>query len=90
MRIIRVQAVQAHPVPRRAYYPSDDPFSSELTAEPEIIYDYHSESAEDGTDFIPGATAQNNYTPVKYYRCKYCDERVADYALEQHICEDEQ
>lgn len=87
MKITRVKAVQAHPVPSRVHEPRG-PFPDHIFDEPEIVSDYTSEDDEAGINFEPGATAQNNYSPVKYYRCKACHARVASNDLELHACED--
>lgn len=92
MRIISRQAIQAHPVPDRVTSPQG-PFPPELTvghplAEPDIIYEYQEALAEDGSEFLPGATAQNNYKPPVYLRCSVCFIKVLDYETEQHVCEE--
>lgn len=86
MRITRVQAIQAHPVPASVQAPRG-PFPPELFREPEVVYDTSSGGDDEGgTNFEPGATAQNNYKPPKYYRCKYCNARVADFEIPTHEC----
>lgn len=92
MRIVTKQAVQAHPVPNRVIAPQG-PFPPELTvghplAEPEIVYEYQSAIAEDGSDFLPGATAQNNYKPPRYLRCSVCSARVLETKTQYHVCEE--
>lgn len=92
MRIISKQAIQAHPVPDRVTTPQG-PFPPELTvghplSEPEIIYEYQEAYAEDGSDFLLGATAQNNYKPPRYLRCSLCHVRVLDSETEYHVCEE--
>lgn len=92
MRITTRQAIQAHPVPTRVTAPQG-PFPPELTvghpmAEPEMVYEYEQAVAEDGSDFLPGATSQNNYKPPRYLRCSLCSARVLDTETEYHICED--
>jgi hypothetical protein len=37
MRITRIQAYQAHPVPSHVYYPPDDPLEPDITAQPEYV-----------------------------------------------------
>lgn len=90
MRIISRQAVQAHPVPDRITEPKG-PFPPELTvgnpmSEPDIIYEYPTALAEDGSDFLPGATAQNNYNPPRYLRCSECHMRVLETETDNHVC----
>ena len=87
MKITRVKAVQAHPVPAVVYEPKG-PFPAHIFEEPEIVTEYEIEADEHGENFEPGATAQNNYKPVKYYRCKACWERVSERELSSHDCED--
>ena len=87
MKIIKRQAVQIHPVPDRVMYPRG-PFSQELLAEPEIIYDYDSAYGEDGADFAQGSTVQNNFNPPRYLRCSVCLVRVLETETENHICEE--
>jgi hypothetical protein len=86
MRITRIKAVQAHPVPDSVRHPRG-PFPRELFAEPEIVVEYSSEQDESGREFDVGATAQNNYQPPKYYYCKYCHERVVEFDLDLHECD---
>lgn len=87
MRMTRVKAVQVHAVPERMQDPQG-PFPRELFREPEIVSDYEPQYAEDGGGFEPGSTAQNNYRPPKYLRCKACLVRVLESETENHICED--
>jgi uncharacterized protein YlaI len=87
MKITRVKAVQAHPVPSAVYEPRG-PFPAHIFEEPEIVTDYVVEDDEHGGNFEPGATSQNNYKPVKYYRCKTCRARVDEAHLSAHTCEE--
>lgn len=87
MRITRVRAVQAHPVPERVHEPLG-PFPDHIFDEPEIVSEYASEDDEAGINFEPGATAQNNYKPTKYYRCRTCHVRVSDKEVDAHTCEE--
>lgn len=87
MRITRVKALQAHPVPDRVHEPQG-PFPDHLFDEPEISSDYTSEYDEGGSNFELGATAQNSYKPVKHYRCKHCHARVSQLNLDTHVCEE--
>jgi hypothetical protein len=92
MRIINRQAVQVHPVPNRLTSPQG-PFPPELTlghplSEPEIIYEYQEAYAEDGSEYLPGSTAQNNYKPPRYLRCSVCYTRVLESETEYHVCEE--
>jgi hypothetical protein len=87
MKITRVQAIQAHPVPKRVYEPRG-PFPEHIFDEPEIVDEYQVEQDENGTEYDLGATAQNNYRPVKHYRCKSCDAKVTAIQLDSHVCEE--
>lgn len=62
MKITRVKAVQAHPVPDKVHSPRG-PFPRHLFREPEIVNDYSPEDDETGSSFPLGATAQNNFKP---------------------------
>lgn len=57
-------------------------------AQPEIVTDYMPEQNADGYGFEPGATAQNNFRPEKYYRCRHCDFRLQAHELDDHECDD--
>lgn len=87
MKITRIAAVQAHPVPKKVHEPRG-PFPDHIFDEPEINIEYASESDEAGSEFELGATAQNNYKPSKYFRCKHCYARVLSTELELHGCEE--
>lgn len=86
MKITRINAVQAHPVPKRVHEPRG-PFPDNLFDEPEIVTSYSVENDEHGENFEPGATAQNNYRPPKFYRCKSCKAKVSEVELSAHDCE---
>lgn len=84
--ITRIEAVQVHPVPNKvtnAY----GPFSAELLREPEIVVSKPAYN-EDGSDFAPGATAQNNFSPPRYLRCGLCYVRVLETETQNHVCEE--
>ena len=55
-------------------------------AQPDIVYDYQPENAEDGSEFESGATAQNNFKPGKRYRCRHCLASVMSHELDSHEC----
>lgn len=99
MKVTRVQAVQVHYVPNMVYQPDldfdDDDnliitglLDSSVTKEPEIVYEYESEYDEAGGNVPIGGTAQNNFSEVKTYVCKYCHARVKGVDIESHECED--
>ena len=84
MKITRVKAIQAHPVPEKPR----GPFPASLFKEPEIVYDYESEQDEGGSNFPLGATAQNNFKPPHYLRCKSCLTRVIEEDAHLHKCDE--
>jgi hypothetical protein len=86
MRVTRVDAPQAHPVPKQVLEPQG-PFPRELFNEKPIVDDYVPESSEDGSNFPVGATAQNNYTAPRTMICKVCDARVLENKTGDHVCE---
>lgn len=87
MRVSRKAAVQVHPVPDRITDPVG-PFPSELFREPKIVTDYIPQYSEDGSEFQLGATAQNNFKPVKVLRCGVCLARVPEDKTSEHVCEE--
>lgn len=87
MKIINHQAVQVHPVPSHITDPVG-PFPRELFREPEIVDEYESQYAEDGSQFPLGGTVQNNFKPLRYLRCSRCFARVLETETQDHICEE--
>jgi hypothetical protein len=88
MHVIRTVATyQGHPVPTTVTRPRG-PFPPELFRDPEVIYDYEQAYAEDGSDFEPGSTAQNNFEAPVWLRCYDCHARVREDETEYHECED--
>lgn len=80
MKIIKIEAVQAHPVPSTVRRPRG-PFPQELFASPQAI------TTEDYVDEeVLGDTAQNKFKPTKYLYCSLCYERVKSTETETHIC----
>lgn len=86
MRVTRKPAIQVHPVPSSVQAPRG-PFPAELFREPEIVTEYFSEAAEDGSNMPLGATAQNNFRPERWLRCSVCFSRVLSTETEEHECE---
>lgn len=82
MRIKTIQTFQGHPVPSKVT-PPRGPFPPELLRGPEIVTDYE---PDDGYPYEPGATAQNNYKPPRWYRCNTCQELVTEDELASHTC----
>jgi hypothetical protein len=88
MKITTKAAIQVHSVPEHAVE-AIGPFPPEVLADPVIVYDYKPALSEDGGDFAPGATAQNNFRPPKYLRCGNCLARVLDTETSNHKCEED-
>lgn len=87
MRVIKtVHTYQGHPVPSQITSPRG-PFPPELFMQPEIVYDYEQAFAEDGSNFLAGATAQNNFEPPRWLRCYDCHERVREDETSDHECD---
>jgi hypothetical protein len=88
MSVIRyVDCFQGHPVPKTAHRPKG-PFPAELYAQPEIINDYEKPYSDDGSNFNPGSTAQNNFQGWRWLRCYECNGRVREDETEDHECEE--
>lgn len=79
-----VQAEQAHAVPQQAYHRAGlfDPAltHSERPVTSEVEVD------EMGQHFGPGATAQNNFTEVRYLKCSLCGETMPEADTPHHAC----
>lgn len=86
MRIERIATKQGHPVPKQAVSPKG-PFPQELFQRPDVIVDYVSNDG--GGDNTIGGTAQNNFSPLKYFRCKLCSLVMSEREVPDHVCEDE-
>ena len=84
MKITRVKAVQAHPVPEKAYQ-AKGPFPDHLFRESKIVFDYEPENDENGNNLPLGATAQNNFKPIHLY-CGDCDSKVLSTKTNEHEC----
>lgn len=85
MKLIRVKAIQPHPVPSTVTEPKG-PFPQELFDEPRSVSDYEPAFSEDGSNFPKGATAQNNFSEVRMLVCGTCLEKVLSTQTEEHIC----
>ena len=78
MRVIHVDAVQAHAVPTRVYE-ARGPFSR---YQPEIV-----NIPYDPDKFPRGATAQNGMKEVVLYECQACMTTLKETELDGHVCE---
>lgn len=86
MKLIRVKALQPHPVPLTATAPKG-PFPPEIFDEPKSVSDYESAFPEDGSSFPKGSTAQNNFSEVRMLVCGGCYQKVLSTETEEHLCE---
>ena len=84
-RVKRELAVQPYATPKKVGR-GRGPFPQEVLQESQIVTEYVSEINEDGSEFIPGSTAQNNYMPPKWLRCGTCMVRVKETEKEGHVC----
>lgn len=66
---------------------SPDLFETDIGYESEIVDDYFPAMPEDGSDIPLGATAQNNFQPIKWLYCSVCYERVKSTETGSHVCE---
>lgn len=86
MRTRRVPTRQVHYVPASSYHVRS-PFAADVTRSPVIREDYVSQ----GDDGLPegtheGATAQNGFTALAYYRCSTCLGAAREDLLDEHVC----
>jgi len=84
-RVQRQSSNQPYALPKRVTR-GQGPFPQEVLKEPEIITEYVSEINEDGSEYAPGSTVQNNYSPPKWVRCSTCMVRVKQTETEEHVC----
>lgn len=85
MRIERIVTRQGHPVPETAHHPKG-PFPPELFQSPEVVTDYVPQP-DGGADVPVGGTAQNNFAPIRWFRCKLCAEQLREAEVMGHDCE---
>ena len=86
MRVERIATRQGHPVPATAHSPKG-PFPPELFASGPIISDYVPQGDNGGESMPLGATAQNNFQPSRWFRCKLCAEHLRESEVMDHDCE---
>jgi len=84
-RIERIEPFQPHPVPKMAMN-RKGPFPAELYNDPEIIFS-STPAAESGSDYSPGATAQNKFQEPRQLICSSCHARVYEHKTGDHVCE---
>lgn len=85
-RIERIQAKQGHPVPSRSL-PIQGPFPREIFSHPPVVDNYEQISGNGGPEIPFGSTAQNNFKPLRWFRCNQCNSTVKHSDLEYHVCE---
>lgn len=84
-RVTVIPTYQGHYVPPRPHAPRG-PFPPDLFVKPGVETDYVPQSDSGEADLPPGATAQNGFREVKYYRCRMCESVVRDVDLDDHVC----
>ena len=80
MRVIYIQAEQAHSVPSRVYE-ARGPFARYQP--PEIL-----DLPYDPDKFPSGSTAQNGMREVVRYECQVCMATLREDELDGHVCEE--
>jgi hypothetical protein len=85
-RIQRIQAKQAHPVPKTGMG-ARGPFPPELYTSMPVIEDYTQQSGNGGPEIPVEGTAQNNFRAYKWFRCKVCNGFVHEPELSSHVCQ---
>ena len=87
MHIERIKTKQGHPVPKTAHAPKG-PFPPELFEQPEVVVDYTPQPDGGEEDMPLGSTAQNDFKPIRWFRCKSCRDLVPEPQLGTHMCEE--
>ncbi len=88
MRIQRVITKQGHPVPRTAHAPRG-PFPPELFETEPVVTDYIPQPDSGDYELPIGSTAQNNFQPIKWFRCRDCEVVISEHEVNEHVCEEE-
>jgi hypothetical protein len=52
-----------------------------------VVSDYIPQP-DGGVEVPIGGTAQNNFQPIKWFRCRLCDEHIREPEVMDHNCED--
>lgn len=73
MKIERIIAKQAHPVPNHSYMPRTNIFAPEILQQSPIIHDYAPQPNGGAEEMPIGGTAQNNFRELEYFKCLVCD-----------------
>lgn len=87
MRIERIITKQGHPVPDTAHAPRG-PFPPELFETMPVVTDYVPQPDSGDTEIPIGATAQNNFQAIKWFRCKLCTLTMNEHEVNDHDCEE--
>jgi hypothetical protein len=88
MRVTTIPARQGHAVPETVTNPRG-PFPAELFQRPTVVTDYDPQPDGGGDPVPEDGTAQNGFRSVRWYRCRYCLDEIPEYALNEHICEED-
>lgn len=68
--------------------PTQGPFPNELFTHPPVVTDYQQVSGNGGPEIPLGATAQNDYKALKWFKCKSCADVIKESELTRHVCPD--
>lgn len=66
--------------------PTQGPFPRDIFSHPPVVTDYEKISGNGGPEIPFGSTAQNNYKPLKWVRCKNCSEVIKESNISIHSC----
>lgn len=84
-RIERIQTKQGHPIPNSTF--TQGPFPRELFTHPPVVENYEQISGNGGPEIPFGSTAQNNFKPLRWFKCKQCHITIKEADLQYHVCE---
>lgn len=68
--------------------PTQGPFPRDIYTHPPVVTEYEQISGNGGPEIPYGSTAQNNYKPLKWVRCKKCSEVIKQSDIQYHTCPD--
>jgi hypothetical protein len=88
VKVERIAAKQAHWVPSQAHAPRG-PFSPELFQHTPVVWDYTPQGENGDVEEPIGATAQNNYRPLRHFMCRDCDTVMTEHEIYDHDCDDD-
>lgn len=84
-RIQRIPTKQGHPLPKTSARVGMFPPPELLTSTP-VVENYESETGNGGPEIPDGGTAQNNFSPTRWFKCGNCEQVVAEKDLDSHDC----